>query len=204
MLLVGFGSLWVTKATKYGCKKMAPPFMSTLQPKVFKLEQYPNGESLRGIGLDYEQIRRINQNAVPHVSSMSLEELGRLARQCFYIGVAWAGSECAGFLMALRPGQDYRSLNYRWFTEHYENFVYIDRIAIAPEFQGRGMGRTLYADVERVARDVAPILTCEVNLVPSNPGSIAFHTRLGFAEVGQLDSEDGAKRVSLMVKPIRA
>ena len=106
--------------------------------------------------------------------------------------------------MALRPGQSYQSLNYRWFSERYENFVYIDRIAVAPAYKGRGIGRALYADVESLAATTAPILTCEVNLVPSNADSMAFHTKLGFAEVGQQVTEGGKKRVSLMVKTLAA
>ena len=46
------------------------------------------------------------------------------------------------------------------------------------------------------------MLTCEVNLKPPNPGSIVFHQQLGFAEVDQQETEQGAKRVSLMVKTL--
>lgn len=151
---------------------------------------------------DYEVIRALNENAVPAVSSISMEELQALAKQCSYFSVAMADGELAGFLMALRPGEQYRSENYRWFSEHYDDFVYVDRIAVSPAYKGRGIGRALYDDVQKFAVKVAPILTCEVNLVPPNPESIAFHTKLGFAEVGQQDTEGGSKRVSLMLKPL--
>jgi predicted GNAT superfamily acetyltransferase len=88
------------------------------------------------------------------------------------------------------------------FPSTYKNFVYVDRIAVAPAYKGRGIGRAFYSDIERFADSVAPILTCEVNLDPPNPESIAFHTKLGFAEVAQQDTEGGKKRVSLMVKPL--
>jgi predicted GNAT superfamily acetyltransferase len=153
---------------------------------------------------DFQAIYAINQNAIPDVSSVTLDELQSLAKQCCYFGVAVVDGEVAGFLMALRPGQSYQSLNYRWFSEHYENFVYIDRIAVAPAYKGRGIGRALYADVESLTATTAPILTCEVNLVPPNAESMAFHTKLGFAEVGQQVTEDGTKRVSLMVKTLAA
>ena len=45
------------------------------------------------------------------------------------------------------------------------------------------------------------ILTREVNLELPNPGSLAFHGKLGFAEVGQLVADEG-KLVSLMVKAV--
>ena len=150
---------------------------------------------------DYAAVLAMNEDALPHVSSLTESEFSVLAGQCFYFGVALVDGAVAGSLMALRPGEDYRSLNYRWFCERYENFVYIDRIVVAPQFNGLGIGRALYADVERAARDTAPILTCEVNLDPPNPGSMAFHKKLGFAEVGQLVADEG-KLVSLMVKAV--
>lgn len=153
---------------------------------------------------DYEVIRAINENAVPAVSSISMADLRALAKQCCQFSVAMADEELAGFVMALQPGQEYRSENYRWFSSHYEKFVYVDRIAVSPAYKGRGIGRALYVDIERFAIEVAPILTCEVNVVPPNPDSMAFHTRLGFREVGQQDTEGGTKRVSLLVKSLVA
>ncbi len=152
---------------------------------------------------DYAAILAMNEGALPHVSSLTESEFSVLAGQCFYFAVAWADGAVAGFLMALRPGEDYPSLNYRWFSDRYASFVYIDRIVVAPQFNGLGIGRALYADVERSARGVAPILTCEVNLDPPNPGSVAFHGKLGFKEVGQLVADEG-KLVSLMVKTVGA
>ena len=149
---------------------------------------------------DYEVIRAINEDAAPAVSSISMAELRELAKQCCQFSVAMADEKVAGFLMALQPGQEYRSENYRWFSSHYETFVYVDRIAVSPAYKGCGIGRALYAAVETFAIEVAPILTCEVNVVPPNPESMAFHTRLGFREVGQQDTEGGTKRVSLLVK----
>jgi len=152
---------------------------------------------------DFELIRAINEGAVPDVSTITREELDALAKQCCYFSVALADGELSGFLMALQPGQVYQSENYRWFAAHYENFVYVDRIAVSPACKGRGIGRALYGDVENFARKAAaPILTCEVNLIPPNPDSMAFHKKIGFTEVGQQSTEGGKKRVSLLVKTL--
>ena len=150
---------------------------------------------------DYSACLEMNEGALPHVSSLTEADLSEIAGQSFYFGVAWVDGAVAGFLMALCPGEDYPSLNYRWFCERYASFVYIDRIVVGPQFNGLGIGRALYADVERAARGVAPILTCEVNQEPPNPGSVAFHRKLGFAEVGQLVADEG-KLVSLMEKAV--
>jgi predicted GNAT superfamily acetyltransferase len=46
------------------------------------------------------------------------------------------------------------------------------------------------------------VFTLEVNLEPRNDGSLRFHDRLGFVEVGQQVSGSG-KLVSLMAKTLR-
>jgi len=149
---------------------------------------------------DYDAVRVINEGAVPDVSSITMDELHGLAKQCCDFTVVLADGQVAAFMMAMQEGQPYQSLNYLWFADRYEKFVYVDRIAVSSAFKGRGIGRALYSNIENFARDVAPVLTCEVNLIPLNADSLAFHRKLGFTEVGQQDTEGGKKRVSLLVK----
>jgi len=151
---------------------------------------------------DFDDILRLNGAAVPHVNLIDRDELAGLAAQAFHFHVARVGDALAGFLLSLAPGADYGSLNYRWFSERYPQFVYVDRIVVADEHHGLGIGRRLYAGLEQAMAGFAPSLTCEVNLAPPNPGSRAFHERLGFTEVGQQATEGGAKVVCLMHKPV--
>lgn len=109
-----------------------------------------------------------------------------------------------GFLLALTADSDYQSVNYQWFRSHYEQFVYIDRVVIAPGFRRLGVGRVLYADIQSFTELTAPLLTCEVNVKPPNPGSVRFHAAWGFHEVGKQDTENGSKTVSLLAMPIPA
>ena len=46
------------------------------------------------------------------------------------------------------------------------------------------------------------LLCCEVNLEPPNPGSLRFHQRIGFTEVGQSIPEYANYRVSYLSKSI--
>lgn len=98
--------------------------------------------------------------------------------------------DVVGFCIVLRPSADYHSVNYRWFCDRYEDFVYLDRVAITPGAQGHGLGRALYEFV--AASTTAPWFCLEVNLRPRNDPSLAFHERLGFAEVGQQETDYGA------------
>lgn len=120
-------------------------------------------------------------------------------------GVADAQRRVVGFLLALPPHVPYDSPNYQWFEERYDDFVYIDRVAVAPGDRGSGVGRALYEALDATlaagsAATGAPRLCCEVNLRPPNPGSLEFHRRLGFVPVGEQDTEEATKRVVLLVR----
>ncbi len=39
----------------------------------------------------------------------------------------------------------YDSVNYRWFAERYERFLYVDRVVVAAAQHGRGFGLAQYA-----------------------------------------------------------
>jgi predicted GNAT superfamily acetyltransferase len=80
--------------------------------------------------------------------------------------------------------------------------MYVDRILIDPAFQGQGLGRAFYDDLKKFSKELTPILTCEVNLKPPNDGSILFHEKYGFEQVGTQETEDGKKEVSLMAYKI--
>lgn len=95
-------------------------------------------------------------------------------------------------LLAFAPGAAYDSVNFQWFAGRYASFVYIDRVATAPEARGRGYARRLYADLFEAAREAGhERIVCEVNADPPNPASEAFHRALGFAPVGEALLENG-------------
>ncbi len=153
---------------------------------------------------DFAAIQALNEDAVPHVNSLASGALSNLIAQACYLKVAVMGGEVAGFLLAVGEGQDYASLNYRWFSENCEDFIYIDRIVVADAFRGRGIAKALYRDIGGITVNGAQWLACEVNLSPPNPESLSFHHKFGFYEVGQQDTENGKKRVSLLIKTLQA
>jgi uncharacterized protein len=152
---------------------------------------------------DYESILALNEAALPHVNSIGMLELGALAAHSFAFDLVWSDQTIAGFILALSEGSDYRSPNYRWFAKRYPRFVYVDRIVIANAFARQGIGRLLYSRLQKLASEVAPVLACEVNLRPANPASLTFHEGLGFNQVGQQETGDGEKQVSLMIKSLK-
>lgn len=155
---------------------------------------------------DLAVVHAINQAEVPRVGSETLDALAHIAGESLLAPVAVDADTGAivGFAMVLGPDADYDSDNFLWFRERYDDFVYLDRVAIAPEHQRRGIGRALYDSVARSAREVRPDAThwtLEVNVRPRNDTSLAFHAAMGFVEVGQHESRHG-HLVSMQVKSL--
>ena len=148
---------------------------------------------------DLDRVLAINQGAVPSMNSLELGDIEQFAADAIWFRVVEIDSGIAAFLIALDAKTDYESINYRWFRDRYADFLYIDRIAVDPRFQRRGLGQALYEDLfaEARRRNVERICA-EVNLQPPNPGSIAFHRAMGFAEVGELEHSSEKKVVMLV------
>lgn len=119
-----------------------------------------------------------------------------------FLATAVTGPEgLAAFLIALDQHARYASPNFRWFQARYPRFVYVDRIVTAPAQRGRGLARALYEDLFARAEAAGHgRIACEVNRVPPNPGSDAFHAALGFREVGMAAIHDGAKTVRYLLR----
>ena len=147
---------------------------------------------------DYEAILVLNELAVPHVNSISMDALNHLHAQSISLGVAHLDGQVAGYLLALDQSGVYTSLNFQWFVREYTVFTYVDRIVVGSEFRRRGIAEALYAHLCDKIPQSCPVLTCEVNTKPANPGSMAFHATLGFEPVGEQSTEQGTKSVCML------
>jgi predicted GNAT superfamily acetyltransferase len=147
---------------------------------------------------DYGAILELNEGAIPEVSRIDEAELAELHDQAALLVVARAEGAIAGFILVLHEGAAYESPNYRFFDARYDEFAYVDRIVVGEAYRRTGIGAGLYGALFEALPD-APRVTCEVNVRPPNPGSLAFHQGLGFTVVGEQDTNDGQKRVALMV-----
>lgn len=144
----------------------------------------------------------LNEASTPAVNSLSIEKLRWFADNAAYFRVCVDGSDLGAFLIGLRHGTGYDSPNYAWFCRHYDDFGYIDRVAVAAEARRCGLATRLYDDFRSTLPGTVTVMTCEVNLKPSNDSSMAFHRRLGFRQVGTLETEGGAKQVALLEKKL--
>ncbi|MFV0318252.1 MAG: GNAT family N-acetyltransferase [Microthrixaceae bacterium] len=174
---------------------------------------------------DLRAVLALNAHWVPHVGALDAGALEALVGQCEQSIALWARPgdavglgdgprdlralpsgtrgvdpwSLAGFVIVMGPGADYRSPNFRFFAEHHDLFTYVDRIAVAPWAQGRGVGRLLYERVfSHSLERSSPVVCAEVNLDPPNPDSLAFHQAMGFVGVGTQWTYDHTVQVQLL------
>ncbi len=151
---------------------------------------------------DLDAVLSLNQSEVPHVGSVDLQKMRWYATNASYFRVATSKDELAAYLVGFRPGTGYTSPNYLWFCDNYDDFAYVDRIAVAKFARRSGIASRLYDDFAAATPRTVGIMTCEVNVRPPNESSMTFHQRLGFKQVGALKSGGGSKEVALLARDL--
>lgn len=146
---------------------------------------------------DLPELLTVNNDAVPNVNELAADRFTELVGLAEVATVATDGDRLLGFVLAMAEGTGYDSANYLWFSARYPRFLYVDRVIVAGPGRGAGTGTALYKAVFEHAGPGVPV-TCEVNVRPPNEGSMRFHLRHGFAEVGRQDTEGGQKTVALL------
>ena len=158
------------------------------------------------IPADLPLVLALNNAAVPAVNELDAEALAALIEHS-NLAVAVVDDDTSdtviGFAILFIAGAEYASENYRWFSSRSTDFLYVDRIVVADGYRGQGLGQVLYDAIFGAARRLKLTeVFCEVNLEPPNPGSLAFHGRLGFAPVGQLSTKGDTVVVSLLAATV--
>jgi predicted GNAT superfamily acetyltransferase len=154
---------------------------------------------------DFPAILDLNLEMEQYLSPLNEELLSKLHGVAVYHRVIEMNpGGVVGFLLALREGADYASVNYLWFAERYQEFLYVDRVVVAGAQQGKRLGHSLYDDLFVFARArCVPAVTCEFDIEPPNEASRRFHSRYGFREVGRQWVAGGKKQVSLQMAEIQ-
>ncbi len=144
---------------------------------------------------DLSSVLRLNNAHAAEVNALGEEALAARVRAAARARVIEDG---LGVLIAFDERTPPQGANHAWFLAREPAFVYVDRIVVDAAGRGRGLARALYDDLAGFAGPRP--MCCEVNLIPPNPGSLAFHARLGFVEAGEgLDAGSG-KRVRYLVR----
>jgi predicted GNAT superfamily acetyltransferase len=151
---------------------------------------------------DWPVVLALNAESVAALSPLDEARLAKLAAAACYFRIIEQNRGIAAFLLGFRKGADYDSPNFLWFDRSFDDFVYVDRVVVAPAFRGQRLADGMYNDFEAFARDRGVSrVTCEVNVEPPNPVSLSFHARRGFREIGRLPYGE-AKIVALLERTL--
>jgi predicted GNAT superfamily acetyltransferase len=138
---------------------------------------------------DVADVLGLNEANVTKLAPMDESKLQELREIADRFDVLDLDGEFGGFVITFAPGATYDSDNYRFFGGRHRRFYYLDRIVLHEQFRRQGFGGYVYDEIERVAAPYSRICL-EVNLVPRNEPSLAFHARRGYVEVGRLGDQE--------------
>ncbi|HJM44605.1 MAG TPA: GNAT family N-acetyltransferase [Candidatus Poseidoniaceae archaeon] len=140
----------------------------------------------------------INEDGLPGTGEISPDEITNLLNLGEFCIGAFEENKLVGFVICLLPNTKYGSENYAWFNNNYDDFLYVDRIAVSKKYRNCKIGSKLYQKVIDYAQELNLPIAAEVSINPPNPGSIRFHLRHDFIEVGVLHHEK--KSVTMMLR----
>lgn len=149
---------------------------------------------------DHAAVLALNNASTPHVNALTDSEFAEIAAMSAYFTVAEDSQGILGALLCLPQGTSYWSANYKWFAERYDRFLYVDRVVVSLGARRGGLGRALY---DALHSQPYPRVALEVNLLPPNPTSIAFHAAMGYQSVGELVHVAGEKSVQMFIKELQ-
>lgn len=163
-----------------------------------------NNTVIRKAGIsDYNRILELNEESVHFLSPMDLNKLEKLAQESDLFLVAEVDGQVEAFILGFLKSKAYDSVNYLWFCERYNRFLYVDRVVVSVKCHGRGLGRLLYEAVFNQAKVMeVERVAAEIDIVPPNPVSLKFHEKFGFSEVGKESVYNGQKVVSLQISEL--
>ena len=152
---------------------------------------------------DTAAIVALNAAVVAVTSPMDAAGFRSLVTLSALCDVAQRHGEVLGFVLAMQDGAAYANGNFQWFADRLTRFIYIDRIVIGGQARGLGLGTMLYDHTtDQALRRGSLTMAAEMDLVPANPGSLAFHRKRGFVELGTRTLDSG-KIVSMQIKGLQ-
>lgn len=152
---------------------------------------------------DIDEVLRINQADVEMLAPLDESRLAWLTSMATHAHVVDIDGEVAGLVITFPPGTAYDSRNYAWFSERYDDFLYLDRIVVSDRFRRRGVASFAYDNAEARAAQHG-VMLLEVNLLPYNEPSVLFHANRGYLEVGRLEHDEGKKITQMLAKECAA
>ena len=162
-----------------------------------------------------EALLTLNNNNSTELSPLTLPELDQIIRASFFSATI---NNSEALLISFDQSFPYEHENLTWLRTYFEDsrlqnalsnhdaperFVYVDRVVVSPAARGKGYARALYTDLFDRAKSAGHTrIVCEVNLIPPNPVSDAFHASLGFHEISRAPLLSSSKTVRYLLRPL--
>ncbi len=147
---------------------------------------------------DHAQVLALNEQHVELLAPLDEQRLRELLRDAQAACVIEAEGAFAGFVITFAAGSAYDGEIFAWFTEHFDDFCYLDRVVLHEDVRRRGLASRVYEELESACGRA--VFALEVNLDPPNEPSLTFHRGRGYVEVGQRIS--GGHLVSMLAKTL--
>jgi predicted GNAT superfamily acetyltransferase len=149
---------------------------------------------------DVEAVLRLNEESVDALAPLDQARLDWLRSMTGHALVCAVDGQVVGFALAFPPRTSYDSVNYGWHAERFDDFLYLDRIAVDGAWRRRGIASLLYDEMElRATRHGR--MVCEVNSLPANIPSLVFHRARGYREIGHIRHREDYE-VVMLEKPL--
>ena len=79
---------------------------------------------------DSDWLHGLNEACLPAVNQLSQKDLWALVRKTAVTRVAELDGQPVGVAMTLAPKVGHTSMNYLWFDQRFDDFLYLDRIMV--------------------------------------------------------------------------
>jgi predicted GNAT superfamily acetyltransferase len=127
----------------------------------------------------------INNAGLPWVNLIDAAKAAWLIAHAARARLACLNGRPAGVIVVLAETTPLESEYLDWFKQRYHNYIYIDRVSVAPWARGQGVARALFADVAAFADQHGLTIVSELYSDPLNVPSYQLHTAMGFVQVGE-------------------
>lgn len=131
------------------------------------------------ISVNLSSLRTEKTNGL--IQRRSREEFEKLLSISKYFVVARSEGRIVGYVTVLDESAPYLENEiFSFYPEKYDNFVFIDQVAVHPDYRRRGVARAMYASF--LFSEKKRILV-DFLVSPRNPESINFHKSIGFESI---------------------
>ena len=152
-----------------------------------------------------EPLLALNNAHSIELSPLTLSELDQIIRASFFSASI---DDYDALLISFDQSYPHEHENLRWLRGFFgkksdQDFVYVDRVVVSHAARGKGYARALYTELSARAKSAGHTrIVCEVNFIPPNPISDAFHAGLGFHEIGRAALLNSSKTVRYLLRPL--